>query len=96
MQDLVEVFKSTTNILTDPELIKLVNQYKPSAKKVVSQCLLYDVTTPALSEAIQFLNGITTEYTSANIIQAQRDYFGAHTYQRLDDDSGKYYHTKWG
>ncbi len=62
---------------------------------MVSQCILNDITIPALGEAIQFFNGITTKYASANIIQAQRDYFGAHTYQRLDDDSGKSYHTNW-
>ncbi|RED43864.1 6-phosphogluconate dehydrogenase [Winogradskyella eximia] len=95
MEDLVAVFKHTTNILTNPELINKVNNYKSSAKKVVSECILNDVTTPALAEAIQFLNGITTKYASANIIQAQRDYFGAHTYQRLDDDSGKSYHSNW-
>ena len=95
MEDLVEVFKDTTNILTNAKLIDLVNQYRPSVKKVVSQCVLNDITTPALGEAIQFLNGVTTAYASANIIQAQRDYFGAHTYQRLDDDSGKSHHTNW-
>ncbi|WP_458627961.1 NADP-dependent phosphogluconate dehydrogenase [Winogradskyella sp. PC D3.3] len=95
MEDLVEVFKDTTNILTNSKLIDLVNQYRPSVKKVVSQCVLNDITTPALGEAVQFLNGITTPYASANIIQAQRDYFGAHTYQRLDDDSGKSHHTNW-
>jgi 6-phosphogluconate dehydrogenase len=95
MENLVEVFKNTTNILTNLKLIALINQYKPSAKKVVSECVLNDITTPALSEAVQFLNGITTTYASANIIQAQRDFFGAHTYQRLDDNSGKSHHTNW-
>jgi len=95
MQDLVVVFKTTSNILTDKDIINLVNQFKLSAKKVVSQCILNDLTTPALAEAIQFFNGITISYASANIIQAQRDYFGAHTYKRLDDDSGKSYHTNW-
>ena len=95
MEDLIDVFKDTTNILTNSKLIDLENQYRPSIKKVVSQCVLNDITTPALGEAIQFLNGITTPYASANIIQAQRDYFGAHTYQRLDDDSGKNHHTNW-
>ncbi|MCL7752668.1 NADP-dependent phosphogluconate dehydrogenase [Polaribacter sp. Z022] len=95
MEDLVEVFKETTNILTNSELIQLVKKYKPSAKKVVSESILNDITTPALSESLQFLNGITTEYASANVIQAQRDYFGAHTYKRLDDDSEKSYHTNW-
>ncbi|MUU79375.1 NADP-dependent phosphogluconate dehydrogenase [Winogradskyella endarachnes] len=95
MEELVSIFKETTNILTNTELIEQVKQLKPSAKKVVSQCLLNDLTTPALSEAIQFLNGITTKYASANVIQAQRDYFGAHTYLRLDDPSGKPHHTNW-
>ena len=95
MEELVDIFKDTTNILTNPQLIALVNQYKPATKKVVSQCVLNDITSPALAEAIQFFNGITTAYASANVIQAQRDYFGAHTYQRLDDTSGKSHHTNW-
>ena len=95
MQNLVEVFKNTSNVLTNAQFIQLINQYKPSAKQVASQCILNDLATPALSEAVQFFNGITTAYASANVIQAQRDYFGAHTYQRLDDDSGKNYHTIW-
>ncbi|WP_178989328.1 NADP-dependent phosphogluconate dehydrogenase [Winogradskyella schleiferi] len=95
IEELVEVFKHTTNILTSPKLIERVNQYIPSAKKVVSEGVLNDITTPALGEALQFFYGITTQYASANIIQAQRDYFGAHTYQRLKDDSEKSYHTNW-
>ena len=95
MEDLVDVFKNTTNILTDTKLIDLVKKYKPSAKKVITQSIINDISTPALSESIQFLNGITTQYASANIIQAQRDYFGAHTYKRLDDNSQKSHHTDW-
>ena len=95
MQDLVETLKHNSNLLTNTELIDSVNQYKSAAKKVVLQSLLNDIATPALSEAIQFLNGITITYSSANIIQAQRDFFGAHTYRRRDDDSGKSYHTIW-
>jgi 6-phosphogluconate dehydrogenase len=95
MEDLVEVFKNSTNILTNSQLINSINNYKQSIKKVVSQCVINDIATPALGESIQFLNGITTKYSSANVIQAQRDYFGAHTYKRLDDGSGKSHHTNW-
>lgn len=95
MQDLVETLKHNSNILTNTKLVECVNQYKSAAKKVVLQSLLSDIATPALSEAIQFLNGITITYSSANIIQAQRDFFGAHTYIRRDDDSRKSYHTIW-
>lgn len=95
MQDLVSVFKETTSILTNSQFSEFINQYKPSVKKVVSQCVLHDISTSCLGESIQFFNGITTAYSSANILQAQRDYFGAHTYQRVDDVSGKNYHTTW-
>ncbi|WP_218841399.1 NADP-dependent phosphogluconate dehydrogenase [Winogradskyella costae] len=95
MTDLVDVFKSTSNILTNSDLIKVVKHNKQATKKVVSECVINDLAIPALSEALQFFNGITTLYASANIIQAQRDYFGAHTYQRLDDNSGKSFHTNW-
>ena len=95
METLVEVFKETTNILTNSEVITSIKKHKASAKKVVSQCVLNDVTASCLCESIQFLNGITTVNSSANIIQAQRDYFGAHTYKRIDDDGVKSYHTNW-
>ncbi len=95
MQDLVEVLKETKNILAHQCFIELVNEYKTSAKKVVSQCILNDIVSSCLSESVQFFYGITTANSSANIIQAQRDYFGAHTYQRVDDNSMKHYHTKW-
>jgi len=95
MENLVETLKDTNNILTDTTLLNSLNTYRYGAKKVVSQSVLNDVNTPALSEAVQFFNGITTAYSSANIIQAQRDFFGAHTYQRLDDESKKNHHTNW-
>ncbi|WP_452230783.1 NADP-dependent phosphogluconate dehydrogenase [Lacinutrix sp. MEBiC02404] len=95
MEELVSVFKETTNILTNTQLIASIKQYKPSAKKVVSQCILNDITVPCLGESIPFFNGITTENSSANILQAQRDYFGAHTYKRIDDDGVKSHHTIW-
>ncbi len=95
MQELVAVFKTTSNLLTDLNIAKHLKQYKPSIKQVVSQALQNDLSTPALSEALQFFNGITTAYASANVIQAQRDFFGAHTYKRLDDNSDKSYHTNW-
>ncbi|WP_255513263.1 NADP-dependent phosphogluconate dehydrogenase [Lutibacter sp. Hel_I_33_5] len=95
MKELVEVLKNTTNILTNQELINTLNIYKPSIKKLVSACVLNDLSVPSLSESIQFFNGITNPNSNANVIQAQRDYFGAHTYQRIDDASGKSYHTNW-
>ncbi|MGB5420438.1 NADP-dependent phosphogluconate dehydrogenase [Algibacter sp.] len=93
--DLIPVLKVNDNILTHKTIINQIKALKPSIKKVVSECILNDLTAPCLSESINFLNNYGTANSSANIIQAQRDYFGAHTYQRTDDDSGKFHHTNW-
>lgn len=95
MVDLISILKKDDNILNHKALIKKVKLLKPSINNVVAQCILSELAIPSLSESVNFFNGYTTAKSSANIIQAQRDYFGAHTYQRTDDDSGKFHHTNW-
>ena len=95
MLELVTVFKSTDNMLTDKRIIEKLRALKPSIKKVVSECILNELPIPNFSDSINFLNGFKVANSSANLIQAQRDYFGAHTYQRIDDTSSKFYHTNW-
>ena len=95
MVELVSIFKTTDNLLTDNLIIQQLKTLKPSVKKVVSECVLNELAIPNLSESINFLNSFAAANSSANLIQAQRDYFGAHTYQRNDEDSGKFHHTKW-
>ncbi|WP_456461229.1 NADP-dependent phosphogluconate dehydrogenase [Reichenbachiella sp.] len=95
MVELVDLFKTSENLLMNETIIQKLKNLKPSAKKVVAACVLEEVAIPNLSESINFLNSFTVAESSANLLQAQRDYFGAHTYQRKDDDSGKFYHTDW-
>ncbi|WP_142786383.1 NADP-dependent phosphogluconate dehydrogenase [Changchengzhania lutea] len=95
MVELVEIFKTTNNILSNEKIIQQIKLLKPTVKKVVSECILNELPIPCLSESINFLNSFAIANSSANLIQAQRDYFGAHTYQRVDDDTGKFYHTNW-
>lgn len=95
MSDLVDTFKTTNNILTDKDIISTINTLKLSIKKVVAACILNEIPIPSFSESINFLNGFAAANSSANLIQAQRDYFGAHTYQRIDDNTNKFYHTDW-
>ena len=95
MQDLVEALQDTANLLTNTQFLETITQYKPSIKKVVSKCVLHDIAVPCLGASIQFFNGISNANSSANLIQAQRDYFGAHTYKRVDDDGVKNHHTNW-
>ena len=95
MAELVSIFKTTDNLLTNNQIIKQLKTLKPSIKKVVSECVLNELAISNLSESINFLNSFAVANSSANLIQAQRDYFGAHTYQRKDEDSGKFHHTNW-
>ncbi len=48
-----------------------------------------------MTSALSYFDGYTTERLPANLLQAQRDYFGAHTYERLDAERGKFFHTNW-
>jgi len=95
MIDLVDIFKFTNNIMESKQITQMLKTLKPSAKKVVAQSILNDLPIPCFSESLNFLNGFAIVDSSANLIQAQRDYFGAHTYQRKNDNSMKSYHTNW-
>ncbi|MGJ8745435.1 NADP-dependent phosphogluconate dehydrogenase [Polaribacter sp.] len=95
MAEFVDIFKTTDNLLTNETIIQKIKSLKPSVKKVVSECILNELAISSFSESISFLNSFAVANSSADLIQAQRDYFGAHTYQRKDDDSNKFYHTNW-
>ena len=95
MIELVTTFKTTNNLFAHKNTIQALKTRKSAIKKVVSECVLSELPIPSLSNAIHFFNNITTANSSANLIQAQRDYFGAHTYQRKEDDTGQFYHTDW-
>ena len=95
MEDLPDILNDSENILLNKEIIDKVKYLRPSLNNVVSQCLLNQMEVPAFSEATNYLNGYTNLRSSANLIQAQRDYFGAHTYQKNDDLSKKFYHMDW-
>ena len=53
------------------------------------------VPVPAMCSALNYFDGYTTENLPANLLQAQRDYFGAHTYERVDQPRGEFFHTNW-
>lgn len=95
MKELVQLFKKSDEMFDNKRFVHLIRQIRPTANKVVSQCILNELAIPCLSESVNFFNAYTTENSSANLIQAQRDYFGAHTYQRNDNNSTRFYHTDW-
>ncbi|NNC71075.1 MAG: NADP-dependent phosphogluconate dehydrogenase, partial [Flavobacteriaceae bacterium] len=83
------------DILLEESVYSEIKNLYPSTKELIAKCILHEIPIPCLSEALNYFNGYKTQNSSANMIQAQRDYFGAHTYQRTDDPSGKSYHTDW-
>jgi len=95
MQTLVDHLKKTEDLLENSKYIKEIKKNLPAASKVVANCILHRIPIPCLSETVNFLNGITTANSTANLLQAQRDYFGAHTYQRNDTAAQDYYHSDW-
>ena len=84
-----------TNLLMDDFFSKTLNQYQGAWRKAVIHAIGFGVPTPAFSTALAFFDGYRSERLPANLLQAQRDYFGAHTYERLDKPRGQYFHTNW-
>ena len=66
-----------------------------SWRKVVAEAMLAGIPVPAMGSALSFYDGYRSETLPANLIQAQRDYFGAHTYERVDKPRGEFTHTDW-
>ncbi len=84
-----------TNLLLDNFFSNLVNEYQDSWRKAVIHAIGFGVPTPAFSTALAFYDGYRTKNLPANLLQAQRDFFGAHTYERVDKPRGEFFHTNW-
>ena len=95
METLAETLKDQSDILLQEETQKAVQTCKPALEAVVVEAIRNNLAVPALSAALNYLNGITTADSPAHLIQAQRDYFGAHKYQKRNDTSSNFYHTQW-
>lgn len=84
-----------TNLLLDPYFKNTIETLTDSWRKVVSTAVLNGIPTPSISAALNYFDGYKTASLPANLLQAQRDYFGAHTYERIDQPRGKFFHTNW-
>jgi 6-phosphogluconate dehydrogenase len=84
-----------TNLLLDDFFSGALNKYQASWRKALIHAIELGVPTPAFSTALAFYDGYRTERLPANLLQAQRDFFGAHTYERLDKPRGEFFHTNW-
>ncbi|MDD2259610.1 MAG: decarboxylating NADP(+)-dependent phosphogluconate dehydrogenase [Acholeplasmataceae bacterium] len=84
-----------TNLLLDPYFKDTIESLTDSWRKVVSTAILNGIPTPSMAAGLNYFDGYKTANLPANLLQAQRDYFGAHTYERVDKPRGEFFHTNW-
>ena len=83
------------NLLLDPFFKQKVEEAQAGWRRVCATALTYGIPVPALTSALCYFDGFRSERLPANLLQAQRDYFGAHTYERVDKPRGEFFHTNW-
>jgi len=83
------------NLLLDPYFTSTVMKAQEGWRRVVATAVEQGIPVPALSSALAYFDGYRSARLPANLLQAQRDYFGAHTYERTDRPRGKFFHTNW-
>jgi 6-phosphogluconate dehydrogenase len=86
---------SLSNLLLDPCFHDVIERCQPSWRRVVAKAVEAGVPIPAFTTALSFFDGYRSSRLPANLLQAQRDYFGAHTYERIDRPRGQFFHTNW-
>ena len=83
------------NLLMDDYFGETIKGLVPAWREVVAYAAKAGIPMPAFSSALSYFDGYTTANLPANLLQAQRDYFGAHTYERIDQPRGQFFHTNW-
>jgi 6-phosphogluconate dehydrogenase len=87
--------KSIANLLLDPFFKDKVDKSQQGWRNVVATAVMNGIPVPSISSALGYYDGYRCEKLPANLLQAQRDYFGAHTYERTDKPRGEFFHTNW-
>jgi 6-phosphogluconate dehydrogenase len=83
------------NLLLDPFFKRIMTKAQVSWRRVATTAVKLGIPIPTISSALEFYDGYRHERLPANLLQAQRDYFGAHTYERVDKPRGEFFHTNW-
>ena len=83
------------NLLLAPYFKNAIDNTQKAWRKVVATAVTNGIPVPAFSSALAYYDGYRNERLPANLLQAQRDYFGAHTYERVDKPRGEFFHTNW-
>ncbi len=83
------------NLLLDPYFNNIIEQNQKAWRAVISKAVEIGIPVPAFNSALAYYDSYRNERLPANLLQAQRDYFGAHTYERIDKPRGEFFHTNW-
>ena len=83
------------NLMFDPFFREALTRTLPAWRRCVASGILAGIPLPALASALEYFDSNRTAFSTANLIQAQRDFFGAHTYERIDRPRGEFFHTDW-
>ncbi len=86
---------SLANLLLDSYFAQVIENHQAAWRRVICSATMNGIWIPAFSSALAYFDGYRTARLSTNILQAQRDYFGAHTYERTDKARGEFFHTNW-
>ena len=95
IRDAFEKDPALTNLLLDSFFEEAIRQAQSAWRRVVATAVTLGIPMPAISSALAYYDGYRTARLPANLLQAQRDYFGAHTYERVDRPRGEFFHTNW-
>lgn len=95
MVEAIQYLKESENLLLHPTIVKLLTGQQKNMANVVSTAISHGMPVPVFSSAMNFFLGYVNGQSSANLLQAQRDYFGAHTYKRVDKPLAESFHTQW-
>ena len=98
LQKITEAYQkdpALSNLLLDDYFRECIEKYQANWRKVVSIAVSHGVPVPTFSSALAYYDGYRNERLPQNLLQAQRDYFGAHTYERVDEPRGNHFHIDW-
>lgn len=95
MENLSQTLKQYQDLFASPKIMKQTQKQQAALKAFCIASIQADLPIPCHQAAWDYWNSLEARFPTANIIQAQRDFFGAHTYQKVNDTSGAFYHTEW-
>lgn len=95
IKDAFDADSNLSNLILSPYFKNIIDKSQAGWRRICAAAIVSGIPAPAMTSALSYYDGYRCKKLPANLLQAQRDYFGAHTYERLDAPRGKFFHTNW-